>query len=251
MAGDSIQPKGKSPAPSRSGRPAVLSRERILSEAAQIQFEDQSFSLIASRLGVSTQALYRYFSNLSELQSVLVSSLVASLYGTRTEVPWSSDGETDFPRFLFDFANDFGNWLREEKVAPDLLKVQYGSTRFPGGDLSPTLFAVMNYFLAVARDCDVSLDDASAIYCILVDFMTNTQSVRIEEDFVEEFSADLSDGVSELGIERFPRILEYLEIERVRAPGGSLYEVSLRALIAGLCLRFDLGRLGETTEPEI
>ena len=66
----------------RGGRPALISREKILEAAAQLPLDDVTMSAVAARLGVTHASLYKYFPS----RAALVAAVLMDL-GERIEVP--------------------------------------------------------------------------------------------------------------------------------------------------------------------
>ena len=66
----------------RGGRPAQISRQKILEAAAELPVDDVTMSAVAARLGVTHASLYKYFPS----RAALVAAVLMDL-GERIEVP--------------------------------------------------------------------------------------------------------------------------------------------------------------------
>lgn len=66
----------------RGGRPARISRQKILEAAAELPLDDVTMSAVAARLGVTHASLYKYFPS----RAALVAAVLMDL-GERIEVP--------------------------------------------------------------------------------------------------------------------------------------------------------------------
>ena len=223
------------PPSKRTGRPSVLSRERILEAAAGIDTADLSFGQLALELGVTAPSLYRYFANLEELRRALAADVI-----DRTEF-LDDHPIGDFESYLVRFLMDYRDWLIENELNPELFAIEYGAIRFEQSVAAEPLLTRLEDFLATAEREGVPLDKAMRIWWVITDWMATTRSTRLQERFVQEFHEHLAGVLAALEMEHFPRIRSYL----VEPVGEGLsrrdvYEFSTRALIRGLLVQTGL-----------
>jgi AcrR family transcriptional regulator len=97
---------GTAPAPRRGGRPAVLSRTRILEIARQIPARELTMPIVARRLDVSAAALYRHFESRDALLTALGAELASAFEVRAADAAnwrgWLLDTSTALFRFLVD-----------------------------------------------------------------------------------------------------------------------------------------------------
>ena len=74
------------------GRPARISRERVVEAALEIGFQDLTMTRGARRLGVATSTLYYHVSSLDELRA-----LAGDRQAQRLRLPLDSDSDGDLP----------------------------------------------------------------------------------------------------------------------------------------------------------
>ena len=238
MSEDNSDESGASPTGRRTpGRPARLSHEIILEAAGKIPFEELSFSTVATELGVSTQALYKYFRNLDALRAGLAAKLSGqNVYEGQWRL-WRSESE-DIASLLTQIALSFRSWIEQNEHSPSLFQLEYGGIRFRDGGHSPVLLGAMEDFLHSASEHGVPVEQAVALWQITGDVMTTTGSLRASNEFEQEFRSDLASQVSEAEAD-FPMIDSYLETE----PGPKQlhhYDLTVRALVLGLATLLEL-----------
>ena len=219
----------------RVGRPSTLSEQRILNAAAGIAFEELSFGRIAEDLGVSPQALYKYYSNIGELRSSLAASVVR-------EVEFLDDQPLgDFEAYVVRFLLDYRDWLVENSLAPDLFAIEYGAARFEQGASPEPLFVRLEDFLSTADREGVPLAAAMKVWLVITDWMAVSRSVLLPEHFLREFHEALESDLGVLEADRFPQVGRYLAESGDEALSGrEVYEFSVRALVRGLLIQTGL-----------
>lgn len=99
-AAGEAQPKARR----ANGRPAVLTRERILDEARQVPARELTMPVVARRLGVNPAALYYHFDSRDALLAALGERLAVD-FQLREPDPgrwreWLLDAATELHRFL-------------------------------------------------------------------------------------------------------------------------------------------------------
>jgi len=220
------------------GRPRVLSHKRIVETAKSIPFEDLSFARVSAELGVSPQALYKYFSNIGELRAALAGALSAEREFKEQWNDWrtSDDGITGF---LTKIGVNYRRWLQVNELEPALFRLEYGGIRFASGYRTAVLLERMDHFLLVASELGVPLGQAMRLWHVTSDVMTTTQSLEVTDDFERDFRLELAQYLDESD-EQFLSLEAYLETEPETNPPHA-YEDTVRALILGLSVLYGLG----------
>ncbi|WP_206675451.1 TetR family transcriptional regulator [Solimonas terrae] len=124
----------------RGGRPAVLSRERILDVARQIPARELTMPIVARRLDVSAAALYRHFDSRDALLAALGARL-AETFEVRAADPahwreWLLETNIALFRFLVDNPVILAvpDWSYVESMGNRLLDAAYSTLENAGFD---------------------------------------------------------------------------------------------------------------------
>lgn len=222
----------------RAGRPSILSEASILDAARCVPVDELSFLCIGKRLGVSAQAIYRYFPNLDQLRSALAVKIV-------NEAEFLDDQPLgDFEAYVVRFLIDYRDWLAESGLSPAHFEIAYGATKLANGGAPEQLYTRLEDFLETAAREGVASDAALQVWFAITDFMSRSLSVQLPDDFARDFHADLAAGLAENGSQRFPRLMAYLgQTRNGEAASGDFYEQSARALVRGLM--YEVGLRGD------
>ena len=136
------------------GRPSVLSKKRIIDAARDMPFEQISFSAVAAKVGVSSQALYKYFPNAGALRAAIAATLATEIGFQQNWKP-APDTANEFIFFLEKLTKNYRAWLRVNNLSPKLFQIAYGATRFANGHETPVLLERLETFLHVAANRQV------------------------------------------------------------------------------------------------
>lgn len=124
----------------RGGRPAILSRERILDVARQIPARELTMPMVARRLDVSAAALYRHFDSRDALLAALGAELAASFQWPAANAAawreWLLDTTTALFRFFLDNPVILAvpDWTLVAGMAPRLLDAAHDTLEGAGFD---------------------------------------------------------------------------------------------------------------------
>jgi AcrR family transcriptional regulator len=236
----SSQPHGEPPRRANTvGRPRVLSKERIINAARDLPFDEISFPTVASKVGVSSQALYKYFPNAGALRAAIAAALVREI-GVKEAWNTNSGSRQEFIDFLKKLSENYRAWLRINNLNPELFGLAYGGTRFKNGHETPVLLERLETFLHIAASAEISPKDAFEMWGIITDRMTSTGTMEVPEDHDAEFRANLKQA-SAGSEQEFPFIQEFLRSDLPPAiESDKYYEILHEALRRGLADLYNL-----------
>jgi len=203
---------------------------------------------VAVKVGVSSQALYKYFPNSGALRAAIAATLAAEVDFKRNWKP--APGTTqEFVPFLQQMTKNYRAWLRVNHLNPKLFRVVYGATSFSNGHETPVLLERLETFLHIATNSKVAPKDAFEIWGITADRMTSTAALELPEDYDSEFRASLRKATA--GTEQeFPLIQEFLKSPDSQAiESEQYYDLMNEALLLGLAELYNLPE-PETTPSE-
>ena len=223
------------------GRPRTLSQAKILDAAAEVLSEDLSFTSVSERLGVSPQALYKYFPNAKSLQT----HLAAKLLWDFADQPKASSQARDLESLVVSYGFRYQEWLRQTGYAPTLFSSDYDLSSFETPEARDILLRLLDEFIADSAACGATQEAAFSMWCVLIDFLLNTKSLAFGSEESKHLNRSMADAV-ERQPGQFPHVAQILERTPVDdLPTQKLFELGLRALARGLAEQQQLQRRDE------
>ena len=212
------------------GRPRTLSQTKILEAAAEVLPEDPSFASVSEQLGVSPQALYKYFPNARSMQAHLAVRLLGD-FADRQE---RGEAATDLEGFLVDYGLRYRDWLSETGYNPSIFAPSFDGQEFQTPEAMAILLRLLDTFIVASASFDVPKQQAVTLWIAIIDFLLNTSLLSLGNEEYLSFEQSLASEVdAEPG--GFPHVAGYLDGAGDRTSQvQNLFEFKLRALSRGL-----------------
>lgn len=224
------------------GRPRVLSRRKILEAARHVPPEELSFKKLAGQLDVSTQAFYRYFTNIEELKYQLSQQFLRDIADERDSRPVHPTSSTsNFSDFILSFLLDFRKATKPNQAHPSLHENHWGSIGPDQDPLSTWMISRLEAYFRVAQKFGVDLNDAAQIWWITADFLASSRAHTVSSADFEKFHIGLRQSMTPTEDSEFTAVAAYLrQSENHELSPDAFFTRYARTLVRGLAHEFGL-----------
>lgn len=184
----------------RRGRPATLSRERILAAASEIPTSEFSMRAVADRLQVTPQSIYYYFKNGNALLAALAEENLAQA----PRAP-EADWKTYFRQGMLGYRS-----LLIAADSPALMpEINSSWVRF-NDEKSEALLIRMEEFVAVLTQSGFTSQQAIEVWNLGTTLVVRSLVTRLSDPEVQDHWNALRADVDSLGADRFPTLRDVL-----------------------------------------
>lgn len=217
----------------RVGRPAKLSREKILQAAMELGSQASSFGTVAAQLDVSPQSLYSYFPNMDALRLAVAARNLEHLSPSGL-----APGKLD--QYLLDMVIEFRRWTSSIGIDPAVFNMSTPE----GFSIEPSAERAykqhLEEFLTATAGEGIDPVTAMTLFVILTDFVTSTSTIRLADGWWTQFDDALGDvdALKNSGLSHIAAYRERRESDPSKDEDPFL--IAARCLIRGILIELNV-----------
>jgi len=218
--------------------------------ARRIPQEELSFNAIGTQLGVSKQAMYRYFTNLEALKEALSRSFLRDIADERdTRGVSQSTANDNFCDFFLSFVLEFRQAAEANPSYHKLKESNWGGIGPDKDPMSTWLTSRLEMYFRIAKHCNVDLNDAVQMWWVGVQLCGLSGENGVSDSDLEKFYIGLEQAAPSGDDAEFPTIAAYLRDSQDREMSSDAFFTRYaRAVVWGLAHEFGLP---EPTLPDV